>query len=198
MVSVHLAASNGLRAHYRRSSHRLGATVLAGSGTAMERDWEYRSATHGIDLPPPAEIGRIAGERTVRRLDPRKAATAAVPVVYDPRVASSLLRHLAGAISGEVIAKVAEGNAKDVDKAVKAARKAVESGPWATMDAADRGRLLYKLADLVEKGAVRKNQPVKVLGNGEISVKVTIVDADRVSQSAKTKIEAAGGAVNEG
>ena len=53
-------------------------------------------------------------------------------------------------------------------------------------------------ADLVEKGAVRKNQPVKVLGNGDISVKVTIVDADRVSQSAKTKIEAAGGAVNEG
>ena len=53
-------------------------------------------------------------------------------------------------------------------------------------------------ADLVDMGAVRKNQPVKVLGNGDISVKVTIVDADRVSQSAKTKIEAAGGAVNEG
>ena len=53
-------------------------------------------------------------------------------------------------------------------------------------------------ADLVEKGAVRKNQPVKVLGDGEISVKLTIVDADRISQSAKTKIEAAGGAVNEG
>src|SRR5438128_2531861 len=55
--------------------------------------------------------------------------------------------------TGEVIAKVAAGTAKDVDKAVKAARKAVESGPWATMDAADRGRLLYKLADLVEKNA---------------------------------------------
>ena len=53
-------------------------------------------------------------------------------------------------------------------------------------------------ADLVEKGAVRRNQPVKVLGDGEISVKVTIVDADKVSQSAKSKIEAAGGAVNEG
>lgn len=53
-------------------------------------------------------------------------------------------------------------------------------------------------ADLVEAGAVRKNQPVKVLGEGDISIKVNIVDADKVSQSAKTKIEAAGGSVNEG
>jgi large subunit ribosomal protein L15 len=52
--------------------------------------------------------------------------------------------------------------------------------------------------DLIEKGAVRKNQPVKLLGDGEIAVKVIVVDADRVSQSAKSKIEAAGGSVNQG
>lgn len=55
--------------------------------------------------------------------------------------------------TGEKIAAVAEGTAKDVDKAVKAARKALESGPWSKMDAADRGRLLFKLADLFEKNA---------------------------------------------
>lgn len=53
-------------------------------------------------------------------------------------------------------------------------------------------------ADLVAKGAVRKDRPVKVLGEGEISVKVQLVDVDKVSQSAKTKIEAAGGSVNQG
>ena len=55
--------------------------------------------------------------------------------------------------TGEVLAKVAEGDKADVDKAVKAARKALESGPWSTMDAADRGRLMFKLADLIEQNA---------------------------------------------
>jgi len=52
--------------------------------------------------------------------------------------------------TGEVIAKVAAAGAADVDKAVKAARRALESGPWSKMDAADRGKLLFKLADLIE------------------------------------------------
>jgi aldehyde dehydrogenase (NAD+) len=55
--------------------------------------------------------------------------------------------------TGKVLSKVAAGTAKDVDRAVKAARKALETGPWSKMDAADRGRLMFKLADLVEKHA---------------------------------------------
>ncbi len=55
--------------------------------------------------------------------------------------------------TGEVIAEVAAGTAADVDRAVKAARRALDEGPWAEMDAADRGLLLYKLADLVERNA---------------------------------------------
>lgn len=53
--------------------------------------------------------------------------------------------------TGQVVAKVAAGTAADVDKAVKAARRALESGPWSTMDAAERGLLLARLADLVER-----------------------------------------------
>jgi aldehyde dehydrogenase (NAD+) len=53
----------------------------------------------------------------------------------------------------EVIAQVAEGDAADVDAAVQAARDALENGPWSRMDARDRGRLMYRLADLLEEEA---------------------------------------------
>jgi aldehyde dehydrogenase (NAD+) len=55
--------------------------------------------------------------------------------------------------TGEVIATVAAGTAADVDKAVKAARRALENGPWGRMDAAERGKLLFELAELVEKNS---------------------------------------------
>src|SRR5881392_2749913 len=53
--------------------------------------------------------------------------------------------------TGETICQVAEGDKADVDLAVKAARKAFEQGPWSKMSAAERGRLLHRLADLIEK-----------------------------------------------
>jgi len=53
--------------------------------------------------------------------------------------------------TGEVMAKVAEGDREDIDRAVKAARKAFESGPWLAMSASDRGRLIWQLGDLIEQ-----------------------------------------------
>src|SRR5712672_971254 len=53
--------------------------------------------------------------------------------------------------TGEVICEVAAGGKPDIDRAVKAARAAFESGPWHTMTPSDRGRILWKLADLLEK-----------------------------------------------
>ena len=55
--------------------------------------------------------------------------------------------------TGETLCQVAEADKSDVDRAVKTARKALETGPWKKMDAADRGRLMFKLADLAEKHA---------------------------------------------
>ncbi len=100
-----LAASNGFVGEFAQSSHGVSAVVLAGDGQDKERDYEFSAATHLADLADPAEVGRKAGERAVRRLNPRRPASAAVPVVYDPRVSSSLVRHLASAINGTAIAR---------------------------------------------------------------------------------------------
>ncbi|MEM9683962.1 MAG: TldD/PmbA family protein [Pseudomonadota bacterium] len=104
-TQIALVASNGFSGGYRISRQSIGCAVLAGEGTAMERDYEFSSAVFSEDLDDPAEVGRKAGERTVRRLNPRKVGTQKVPVVFDPRVSNSLLRHLAGAINGTAIAR---------------------------------------------------------------------------------------------
>jgi PmbA protein len=71
----------------------------------MERDYDYSTALHAADLEPAEKVGRTAGERTVERLHPRKVETRRVPVVFDRRVAGSLIGHLAGAINGAAIAR---------------------------------------------------------------------------------------------
>ena len=103
--SIALAATNGFARGYSVSSHSLAASVLAGEGTAMERDYEFATAVHRADLKSAEEIGRRAGARAVRRLGARKMETAQVPIVYDPRVSGGLVRHLAGAINGVAIAR---------------------------------------------------------------------------------------------
>ena len=103
--AIALATSNGFAGEYRRTSHSLSVTALAGQGTAMERDYDYSYAVHLSDLEDPALLGRRAGERAVARLNPTRPKTARLPVVYDPRVAASLLGHLAGAINGAAVAR---------------------------------------------------------------------------------------------
>ncbi|KAA5597258.1 TldD/PmbA family protein [Blastochloris sulfoviridis] len=100
-----LATSEGFRGAYVASQHSLSTTAIAGEGTAMEQDWEYSSARHAADLEDAAALGRKAAERAVRRLNPRKVATTRVPVIFDPRVANSLVGHIASAINGAAIAR---------------------------------------------------------------------------------------------
>ncbi len=102
---VALAASNGFARTRVRTGFSLSAAVLAGEGTAMERDYDWGTAVHFEDLPSPEEIGQRAGEQAVRRLGPRKVETAQVPIVYDPRVSQSIPAHLAGAINGSAVAR---------------------------------------------------------------------------------------------
>ncbi len=100
-----LMTSAGFAGRAVRSSHSVSATALVGSGTGMQRDYDYHSTVHLADLDDPAKIGRSAGERAVRRLHPIRPPTAKLPVVFDPRVAGSLLGHLSGAINGAAIAR---------------------------------------------------------------------------------------------
>ena len=100
-----LVTSHGFRGAYLSSGQGISMTAIAGEGTAMERDYDYSSALHGADLEPPEKVGRTAGERAVERLNPRKVETKRVPVVFDRRVAGSLVGHLAGAINGAAVAR---------------------------------------------------------------------------------------------
>ena len=102
---IALAASNGFAGGYAGSAHSIAASVLAGEGSAMERDDDFATAVYAADLRDPAEIGRSAGERAVRRLGARKVPTCQVPILYDPRVARGLIGHMIGAIAGPAIAR---------------------------------------------------------------------------------------------
>ncbi len=100
-----LAASNGFVGSYARTGYSLSAAVIAGTGTGMERDYDYAHRVFAGDMPAADVIGRKAGERAVRRLNPRKMPTARVPVFFDPRIAGGLIGSLIGAISGASVAR---------------------------------------------------------------------------------------------
>jgi len=102
---IYLAASNGFSAGYDRTSRALSCVAITGEGTGMERDYCGESRVFQVDLPSPEDIGRIAAERTVARAGARKPKTGAFPVLFDERVASSLIGHLLVAINGSSIVR---------------------------------------------------------------------------------------------
>ena len=104
-TEIALVTSSGFAGRYVRSSHSLSATALAGQGTGMQRDYDYSATVHLADLEDAVAIGRAAGERAIARLNPTRPKTMRLPVVFDPRVASSLVGHLASAINGAAVAR---------------------------------------------------------------------------------------------
>jgi PmbA protein len=104
-TDVYLATSAGFAGQFARTHHSVSASVLAGTGTGMQRDYDYHGTVHLSDLDDPALIGRRAGDRAVARLNPGKPKTAKMPVVFDPRVSGSLVSHFSGAINGGSIAR---------------------------------------------------------------------------------------------
>jgi PmbA protein len=102
---AYMVTSAGFAGRQARSSHSVSATALAGTGTGMQRDYDHHSTVHLADLDDPAAIGRSAGERTIKRLNPIRPATTKLSVIYDPRVSGGLVGHLSGAINGASIAR---------------------------------------------------------------------------------------------
>jgi len=100
-----LVTSHGFHGSTIGSRHSISMSAIAGSGTAMEQDYDFSSMLHAADLEGAETIGRSAGERAVRRLNPRKVATRRVPVVFDSRIAGSLVGHLASAANGSAVAR---------------------------------------------------------------------------------------------
>jgi PmbA protein len=100
-----LITSTGFHGAYHGSRHGVSMTAIAGQGTGMERDYDFSSALHASDLDAPETVGASAGARAVGRLNPQKVATTKVPIVFAPRVANSIVSHLAGAINGASVAR---------------------------------------------------------------------------------------------
>lgn len=103
--TAHIAATNGFSGGYTRTETGLGCVVIAGTGTGMERDYDADSRVFAADLRDAAEIGRIAGDRTAARLNARRPRTGTYPVLFDERIAASLIGHLLVAASGASVAR---------------------------------------------------------------------------------------------
>ena len=103
--AMHLAASNGFAGGYARTSRSLSAVAFTGQGTGMERDWAGESRTYQSDLPAADGIGTLAADRALSRAGATKPVTGTYPVLFDERIASSLIGHLLSAINGASIAR---------------------------------------------------------------------------------------------
>ena len=104
-TTIHLAASNGFSGGYARTGRSLSCVAITGEGTGMERDWAAESRVWQADLPGAEAVGRLAGERAAARAGARKPPTGTYPVLYDERIAASLIGHLLSALNGTAIAR---------------------------------------------------------------------------------------------
>ena len=102
---IELLTTDDFAGEYENTSFSLSVSVIAGKGDAMETDYDYAVARHLEDLKDPVKLGKNAARRAVGKLKPRKVATCQVPVVFDARVARSLVSAFAGAINGASVAR---------------------------------------------------------------------------------------------
>ncbi len=127
--SLHIAASNGFQGGYGRTSSSVSAVAFTGSGTQMERDYAGEGRIFRADMPGADAIGTLAATRALQRAGAVKPVTGTYPVVYDERVASSLIGHLISAINGASIARGSSWLADALGKPVLPAGLSIVEDP---------------------------------------------------------------------
>jgi len=106
-AQVALVTSHGFAGAYSGSHHSIWASVVAGEGASMQRDYASHSMRHLEDLENPDSVGNRAGQRAVARLNPRRVPSGSMPIIFDPRIGSSLIGHLLGAMVGPSVTRKA-------------------------------------------------------------------------------------------
>jgi PmbA protein len=153
-----ITTSTGFGGARGGSSHSVSASVLAGEGARMQRDYYSHSARHLGDLDAASAIGAEAGRRAVARLDPVRLKSGPMTVVYAPRVANSLLGHFAGAITGAAIARKTSFLIDRLGEAVFAPGISIIDDPWRARGmrsrAFDGEGLATKPTKLIEDGVL--------------------------------------------
>jgi PmbA protein len=131
-TQIALATSHGFTGSYAATSHSTFASVLAGEGSGMQRDHASHSVRHLEDIDEAEAIGLRAGQRAVARLDPVKIESGTMPVIFDPRVGSSLIGHLVGAIVGPAIARRSSFLLDSLEQAIFASGVTILDDPLRT------------------------------------------------------------------
>ena len=103
---------------YNKTIHTISSIAIAGKDTNMQRDYDFSATVHSEDLKNPSEIGKKAGERASSRLNSRKIKSSNVDVIFEPRIAKSLLSSLASCISGTSIARGTSFLSKKINKKI--------------------------------------------------------------------------------
>src|SRR5574340_74578 len=153
------ANSLGFLGGYPSSRHSLSCAVIAGKDDAMERDYWYAVARDARDLLDARQVGRIAAQRAVRRLNARQLETMQVPVLFEAPIASSLLGHFTGAVSGGSLYRKSSFLLDQLDKPVFTPHINIEDNPHIPKGLAsgpfdDEGVRVQRRA-IVENGVLR-------------------------------------------